>query len=1500
MNELKRHLQQTSQFSCFNQAGTTTKVDPVEIIVPIYNGFEALVACLDALLLHTPKDQQITLLNDASTDKNVISHLDKLAVHDNITVINRIKNLGYLTNVNQHLASRKGHVLLLNADTLVSAGWLDEMQRVACDKQVGAVCPLSDNATLLTIETDASTNTELLKQFSGQWYPIPTAVGFCLLIKQQVLQQLGGFDPYYDPGYGEECDYSMLLRQSGWQVACAPAAYVKHLGSQSFESSANQLQQDHQKLLDLRWPGYSPEVTKFLAQNPAQHLDQFLQAKNTAKPRILHVVHGIDNKGGVELFTQELIAQFNDEFEHCVIIPARHQRFHGQPLADESIRLIEIPVKLYQAEHIVFNLPADLKHTALDQYFSQLLRFGNFQLVHFHSLVGVGTQVWPLICLELQIPYFMFVHDHSGLCQIFSLSTTRNNQEVYCGKQLADSNSQQCIQCLSNKTQKSQTATKSYLTQRQEIWRSIIGQAARIQFASDYLKQLYVKHFPQIENHSEVFSPCFYPSKSQAVKPLKNGQINVAFLGQFGILKGAQLFIDLCQSLPRPEINWHIIGGVDPKFRKQLDQTRIKTTGGYDKKRLAHLLADIDLVVFTSQIPETYAITLTEAWVHGIPVVAPDLGAFSHRVKTGKNGFLYEHNNLDSLIQTVKQFIDNSKYESKIKRIDFVQDNQSLTTALQNDYRNCMSTSVNDRTYASSATPHHLPPPKDSAYQVMQQWLDAPMTLEAAADWRNPPAGISVLLLGDDINLRKQTHSNLTTHLESATFILLEELANDDQLGSGLILIVEAGAQINENFGNWVARFSTSSAKLGLADFALHNHHQQPYAPQFQSRFSWNNFDLSHQTVGCVLLQRSAWGTAELMQLLQQTQPLKKLVHKASQTNDISYFPHFSYTLLDQIWVHNWKSNKQQKKSPPTTSHRLLICLESQLPTNKLSWLKKAIQQQTIVTKGHAEVICYEASEKQNILNQVDTSVYTHIMLLYDNIRLLRKDCLELMLRAMQATDLAATSIPAATDRDGTYLIAKKYGAGQYFHGIGRIRDVRFDPPDCVVEYDLLDDDLLLFNHAAWLAVQPITTAPSGFYQALRCSTVLHQQGFKTGIFNHKFLFKQGLPSLGLSAKCFDLGAARQDIIAADQHLPKQQHYSAAYSCQISCDLDLVNVVFKTPKNLPRVVAFAQDDWASGFYRTKSPLNVLAANNMISVQFMSTAHKSHVPTPHEMARMEPDVLLLHGFFADKQLAALHQYRKQLNVRLVISIDDLLTQIPAYNPLAKKMPPDVGTRIRLACSLADTLLVSTEVLAGHFNNLHDDIKVIPNRLSKQLWAHPINTALNGKKLRVGWAGAGQHQADLAWLKDLVEATHEQYDWVFFGDHPKGIDPQLIEFHAPVDLLHYPQKLQQLNLNLAVAPLVNNAFNAAKSNLKLLEFGALGLPVLAADLACYQNSPADTLPSQLNDWINRLKAYDEDRQMLIENGQKMRAWVEQNHWLEDHTSEWMTLLNLNHKL
>ena len=228
---------------------------------------------------------------------------------------------------------------------------------------------------------------------------------------------------------------------------------------------------------------------------------------------------------------------------------------------------------------------------------------------------------------------------------------------------------------------------------------------------------------------------------------------------------------------------------------------------------------------------------------------------------------------------------------------------------------------------------------------------------------------------------------------------------------------------------------------------------------------------------------------------------------------------------------------------------------------------------------------------------------------------------------------------------------------------------------------------------------------------------------------------------------------------------------------------------------------------------------------------------------------------------------------------------------------KRLYPDAKQRLRKALKLSDALVVSTEPLAEFAKGMLDEIVVIPNRLRKSTWGKLRSQRGTSPKPRVGWVGASQHRGDLELLLEVIKQTAAEVDWVFMGMCLPQFRPFVAEVHHSVPFDRYPETIAGLNLDLAVAPLELNAFNEAKSNLRLLEYGALGWPVICTDIYPYQTNeaPVCRVANEVAAWVEAIRSRVHDLAAAEREGAQLRAWVDQHYWLEEHHEDWFQVLH-----
>jgi hypothetical protein len=200
------------------------------------------------------------------------------------------QNIGFVRTMNLAVAEavgRRADLLLLNSDTVVEPGALSEMAAVArLDHMIGFVNPRSNNATIATLPLrdpparhgpGAREAYGALARMLPRFSFVPTAVGFCMLIRWAILAEFGGFDEIYGKGYNEENDLVMRAGRCGYRAVLANYAFVWHEGEESFagaDISRDVWEPTNRAILDSRYPEYGRHTHAHysMPETVAEHL----------------------------------------------------------------------------------------------------------------------------------------------------------------------------------------------------------------------------------------------------------------------------------------------------------------------------------------------------------------------------------------------------------------------------------------------------------------------------------------------------------------------------------------------------------------------------------------------------------------------------------------------------------------------------------------------------------------------------------------------------------------------------------------------------------------------------------------------------------------------------------------------------------------------------------------------------------------------------------------------------------------------------------------------------------------------------------------------------------------------------------------------------------------------------------------------------------------------------------------------------------------------------
>ncbi len=223
----------------------------VSIVMLTYNQLDDTKLCVESLFKHTTDvNYELIFVDNGSTKDDTISYLDGLKKeHKNIKTIYNKENLGFACANNQGIELAEGdYVLLLNNDVILTDGWLSRMIQIAeSDSKIGVVAPCTNHASGRQVVTFAGTEEddegiqkfakETLLKKAGNWISVSRVIGFCMLIKREVLFKVGVLDEMFGPGGYEDYDYCMRVKHENFDIVIALDTFIFHIGGKGYSSN---------------------------------------------------------------------------------------------------------------------------------------------------------------------------------------------------------------------------------------------------------------------------------------------------------------------------------------------------------------------------------------------------------------------------------------------------------------------------------------------------------------------------------------------------------------------------------------------------------------------------------------------------------------------------------------------------------------------------------------------------------------------------------------------------------------------------------------------------------------------------------------------------------------------------------------------------------------------------------------------------------------------------------------------------------------------------------------------------------------------------------------------------------------------------------------------------------------------------------------------------------------------------------------------------------------
>ncbi len=629
---------------------------PIDIIIPVYNGYEYLAPLFDSIVAHTDMPYRVIVIDDASPDEQVMSFVAQLPERypsAEIIVQRNAENVGFVRSVNAGMAQARSHCVVLNTDTEVPPRWLSRLLRpIIEDATIASATPMTNageifsfpeiitNNAMLCNATVAQVDHFFQKLVPQEWITVPTGMGFCMAMNKAAYDRIGTFDAEaFGRGYAEENDWCQRAIAAGFTNVVVPNLFVYHKHGGSFLSKEKQkLLAQNLRTLNQRYPGYDRIIQQFITDDPLRGVRMVLllwiAANLCAKKTVLYIDHELG--GGANASTKERIAEIVAAGNAAIVVSYNVTKdvYHLAYHVGEHYGIMEASTQ----EDLVWVLAQVPLHEVVVS-----------QVVSYPAPFAMLTWITEMIARTKARSTFL-VHDFYAVCPSFNLL---NDRGVYCG---VPQDVEVCMRCMAH----NKGDFRVYSNEKDiRIWRKrwlafLQGMDAIVCF-SQSSKEIMVRAYPSIADRITIIPhEVHYITAQPKITPRTVGQeIVVGVLGGINYQKGSHIVRDMVREIERRHLPVRVV--VIGHLALKMHSEALTVHGIFQQGEIVSLTEHykIDVFIIPSIWPETFSYTAEEVMKMHMPLAVFDLGAPAERVKNYDKGMIVHEMTATAMLDQV-------------------------------------------------------------------------------------------------------------------------------------------------------------------------------------------------------------------------------------------------------------------------------------------------------------------------------------------------------------------------------------------------------------------------------------------------------------------------------------------------------------------------------------------------------------------------------------------------------------------------------------------------------------------------------------------------------------------------------------------------------------------------------------------------------------------------------------------------------------------------------
>lgn len=340
-------------------------------------------------------------------------------------------------------------------------------------------------------------------------------------------------------------------------------------------------------------------------------------------------------------------------------------------------------------------------------------------------------------------------------------------------------------------------------------------------------------------------------------------------------------------------------------------------------------------------------------------------------------------------------------------------------------------------------------------------------------------------------------------------------------------------------------------------------------------------------------------------------------------------------------------------------------------------------------------------------------------------------------------------------------------------------------------------------------------------------------------------------------------------------------------------------------KNDRKTLGVPLDNHATSYHRVIQPLYELAQQGH-PIQFLG--EPANQPEQYKWA----EILYIQCLYAPGAYK-FYADQKTAGKKIVLDFDDDYINIPKESPEqtevidavtgeVHRFPPELRSlAVQMFTGLADIVVTTTTPLAQLYNRWAKKIITIPNCMSPEMKRDRPKTP--NDKVRILWSGSTSHLPDLLLIIEPLKAIYQKYqDKVEF--HFQGsleFDRIFTEIpivqHPAVPFADYLDSVQDINPDIALAPLQPNVFNLGKSNLKYMQMSFMESAFVGSKYGPYHDIDHGVdgmVAVSPQDWVESISALIESSELRTKLVSNAIKHIEASYMIEQHLHTWKNLL------